>query len=50
MAALDLELPDEAVRRLEEATSFELGFPQDFIAMAREFVYGPGVERFQARG
>jgi aryl-alcohol dehydrogenase-like predicted oxidoreductase len=49
IAALDLELPEDAVRRLDEASSFELGFPQDFIAMAREFVYGPAVERFRPR-
>jgi aryl-alcohol dehydrogenase-like predicted oxidoreductase len=49
VAALDLDLPAGAVRRLDEASSFQLGFPQDFIAMAREFVYGPAVERFEPR-
>lgn len=48
MAALDVELPTDAVR-LEEAGSFELGFPQDFIAVASEFVYGEAGGRFEAR-
>jgi aryl-alcohol dehydrogenase-like predicted oxidoreductase len=41
LAALDLRLPRETVDRLDEAAAFDLGFPQDFIAMSREFVYGP---------
>ena len=41
--------PQTRLRRLDEASSIELGFPQDFIAMAREFVYGPSVERFDPR-
>jgi aryl-alcohol dehydrogenase-like predicted oxidoreductase len=31
LAALDVELPVEAVARLESATDFEVGFPTDFI-------------------
>jgi hypothetical protein len=34
-------LPSEAVDRLDEAAVFDLGFPQNFIAASREFVYGP---------
>jgi aryl-alcohol dehydrogenase-like predicted oxidoreductase len=49
VAAMDLELPADAVRQLEEAGSFELGFPQDFIAAASEFVYGEAGSRFEAR-
>ncbi|MEY9859552.1 aryl-alcohol dehydrogenase-like predicted oxidoreductase [Catenulispora sp. GAS73] len=49
VAALNVELPPDAVRRLEEATSFELGFPQDFIAMTTEFVYGEAGNRFEPR-
>ena len=49
VAALDLDLPADAVRRLDEASSSQLGFPQDFIAMAREFVYGSTIERFEPR-
>ncbi|WP_194913727.1 aldo/keto reductase [Catenulispora rubra] len=49
VAALEVELPADAVRRLEEAASFELGFPQDFIAMTGEFVYGEAGNRFEAR-
>ncbi len=41
LAAVDLVLPDEALTRLDEASAIELGFPHDFIAGTREFVYGP---------
>jgi aryl-alcohol dehydrogenase-like predicted oxidoreductase len=50
LAALDLDLPADAVQRLDQASSIELGFPQDFIAMARDFVYGPVIDRFEPRG
>jgi len=49
LAAFDLELPADAVRRLDGVGSFELGFPHDFIAAARDFVYGPVHERFEPR-
>lgn len=32
LGAVDVTLPDDAVRRLESAAAFELGFPHDFIA------------------
>jgi aryl-alcohol dehydrogenase-like predicted oxidoreductase len=32
LGAVDVALPEEAVRRLESAAAFELGFPHDFIA------------------
>ena len=41
LAALDLRLPPEALRRLDEVSAIELGFPHDFIDSTREFVYGP---------
>jgi aryl-alcohol dehydrogenase-like predicted oxidoreductase len=41
LAAIDLVLPDDALARLDEASAIELGFPHDFIAGTREFVYGP---------
>jgi len=41
LAAVDLALPDRALERLDEASAIELGFPHDFIAGTREFVYGP---------
>ena len=49
LAAFDLELPADATQRLDQASSIDLGFPQDFIAMAREFVYGPAIDRFEPR-
>ncbi|MGC9670564.1 aldo/keto reductase [Planosporangium sp. 12N6] len=41
LGAVDLTLPEEAVRRLDEASAIELGFPSDFIASMRQFTYGP---------
>jgi aryl-alcohol dehydrogenase-like predicted oxidoreductase len=41
LAALDLRLPEETLRRLDEVSAIELGFPHDFIESTREFVYGP---------
>jgi aryl-alcohol dehydrogenase-like predicted oxidoreductase len=41
LAAVDLVLPEEALTRLDEASAIELGFPHDFIAGTRDFVYGP---------
>jgi aryl-alcohol dehydrogenase-like predicted oxidoreductase len=41
LAVVDVVLPDDALRRLDEASAIELGFPHDFIGSTREFVYGP---------
>jgi aryl-alcohol dehydrogenase-like predicted oxidoreductase len=49
LAAAGLELPAAAVRRLDEASAFSLGFPQDFIGASRDFVYGPVDARFDRR-
>jgi aryl-alcohol dehydrogenase-like predicted oxidoreductase len=40
LAAVDLELPAEVVRRLDEVSAIEPGFPHDFMASTREFVFG----------
>ncbi|GAB2976211.1 aldo/keto reductase [Saccharothrix stipae] len=42
LAALDVTLPAEAIRRLEAAVDFRLGFPSDFIAECEPsaFVFG----------
>lgn len=40
LAAADLQLPAEVVQRLDEVSAIELGFPHDFIAATREFVFG----------
>ncbi|GAA2163875.1 aldo/keto reductase [Actinomadura napierensis] len=40
LAAADLVLPPKAVTRLEEATGFTLGFPNDFIAQTSPWVFG----------
>ena len=49
LAAGDLRLPPEAVDRLDKASTFPLGFPQDFIQLSREFVYGPSAIHFDRR-
>ncbi|MFD1932373.1 MULTISPECIES: aldo/keto reductase [Nonomuraea] len=44
LGAVDVVLPEEAVRRLESASTFELGFPGDFIAEceADPWAFGTG--------
>ncbi|WP_341770245.1 aldo/keto reductase [Actinomadura darangshiensis] len=49
LAATDVALPDEALRRLDEAGAIELGFPHDFIASTRNFVYGSVADRVANR-
>jgi aryl-alcohol dehydrogenase-like predicted oxidoreductase len=49
LAAADLMLPGRAVRRLDEVSAIELGFPSDMIESARDFVYGPVGERIAQR-
>jgi len=40
LSALDVELPESAVAKLEEASRIELGFPHDFLARGKAFSYG----------
>ncbi|MFG6192204.1 aldo/keto reductase [Nonomuraea sp. JJY05] len=40
LGAVDVDLPEDAVRRLDEATGFTLGFPADFIAQTSPWVFG----------
>ncbi|MEU4762381.1 aldo/keto reductase [Actinosynnema sp. NPDC023794] len=51
LGALDLTLPDDAVRRLEAAVEFRLGFPGDFIAECEPsaFVFGDTATRVGPR-
>ncbi|MCC8250710.1 aldo/keto reductase [Saccharothrix luteola] len=51
LGALDLTLPDDAVRRLEAAVEFRLGFPGDFIAECEPsaFVFGDTATRVEPR-
>jgi len=49
LAATDLRLPEEALRRLDDVSAIPRGFPVDFIESTTEFVYGPVVERFDPR-
>ncbi|RZU51387.1 aryl-alcohol dehydrogenase-like predicted oxidoreductase [Krasilnikovia cinnamomea] len=45
LGAAELELPEDAIRRLDEASAIELGFPADFISSMGGFTYGPVGER-----
>ena len=49
LAALELRLPGDAVRRLAEVSAPSLGFPAEFIASSRGFVYGPAGEQTDSR-
>jgi aryl-alcohol dehydrogenase-like predicted oxidoreductase len=49
LAALDVRLPAETLRRLDEVSAIELGFPHDFIDSTRDFVYGPAGRDVVAR-
>ncbi|MGH3623742.1 MAG: hypothetical protein ACRDQ5_18440 [Sciscionella sp.] len=46
---MDLVLDADVVKRLDSAGEIELGFPQDFITGAGEFVYGTVGERVVPR-
>lgn len=50
LAAIELKLPDAAVRRLDEASRIELGFPHDFyrIEFVRNIVFGGLRDRIDA--
>jgi aryl-alcohol dehydrogenase-like predicted oxidoreductase len=49
LAAVDVKLPEEALRRLDEVSAIELGFPQDFITSATGFVFGDSFSRVLRR-
>ncbi|WP_158853222.1 aldo/keto reductase [Saccharothrix deserti] len=51
LGALGLTLPDDAIRRLEAAVEFQLGFPGDFIAECEPspFVFGDTATRVDPR-
>jgi aryl-alcohol dehydrogenase-like predicted oxidoreductase len=45
LQALSIQLSPESVTELEAATSFEVGFPHDFITDMHTFVFGEAAER-----
>jgi aryl-alcohol dehydrogenase-like predicted oxidoreductase len=49
LGALDCELPDEAIQRLEEASGFVAGFPTGFIAQTSPWVFGQASQRVDGR-
>jgi aryl-alcohol dehydrogenase-like predicted oxidoreductase len=49
LAAAELVLPGDALRRLDEVSAIPLGFPHDFISSTREFVYGDAGTLFDER-
>ncbi|MEV6031083.1 aldo/keto reductase [Nonomuraea sp. NPDC052116] len=48
LGVVDVDLPEDAVRRLDEATGFTLGFPADFIAQTSPWVFGEASHRLDA--
>ncbi|GAA2355272.1 aldo/keto reductase [Dactylosporangium salmoneum] len=40
LGCLDVDLPDELAKRLEDATGFAAGFPSDFIEQTAPWVLG----------
>jgi aryl-alcohol dehydrogenase-like predicted oxidoreductase len=40
LGALSVKLPDEALAKLEQASKIDVGFPHDFLAQARGYVFG----------
>ncbi|MFI6325987.1 aldo/keto reductase [Nonomuraea sp. NPDC050556] len=49
LGAAGVVLPEEAVERLESATDFTLGFPNDFIAQTDGWVFGEAAQRIIGR-
>jgi aryl-alcohol dehydrogenase-like predicted oxidoreductase len=49
LAAVQLSLPDEAARRLDEVSAIELGFPLDSIESTRSIFYGAVSEQTDRR-
>ncbi len=49
LAAANLALPEDALRRLDEASAIDPGFPMDMIDSSKDFVYGPVVKRIAQR-
>ena len=49
LGALDVTLPDEAVRYLEAASEFTVGFPTDFIAKTSPVVFGEAFGKLDGR-
>ena len=49
LGAVDCQLDDEPLRRLDDASAFGLGFPHDFIRDTASFVYGAAGERVLTR-
>ncbi|MDI2128081.1 aldo/keto reductase [Yinghuangia seranimata] len=50
LGAAELDLPAEAVARLDGAVDFALGFPHDFMASTHNWVYGETAGRLDGRG
>ncbi|MEV4013465.1 aldo/keto reductase [Nonomuraea angiospora] len=48
LGAVDVDLPEDAVRRLDDATGFTLGFPADFIAQTSPWVFGEASRHLDA--
>jgi aryl-alcohol dehydrogenase-like predicted oxidoreductase len=49
LKAASLVLPPDALKQLDEVSAIPLGFPHDFMASTREFVYGAAGHSFDPR-
>jgi diketogulonate reductase-like aldo/keto reductase len=49
LGALDVELSDDELARLDAASAIEYGFPHDFIGRAGRLAYGETFELVDAR-
>ncbi|ONK14207.1 aldo/keto reductase [Streptomyces sp. MP131-18] len=49
LAYTGLALPEPAVRRLDEASAIDLGFPLDFMESTKDFVFGEVGDRVDTR-
>lgn len=45
LGALDVNLPEAALAKLEEASKIELGFPHEFLTEARRLIFGETFDR-----
>ena len=48
LAALGVQIPDEAMAKLDEVSKVELGFPHDFLSKMRPMLYGGHLDEMDA--
>lgn len=50
LGCLEVTLPDPLLRRLDEVSKIEYGFPRDFLTDCREFAFGKTFDRIDTKG